>query len=235
MCLLGGSRLCCRFDRHRRCKHAVGWLPNCGRRAHTACMSACPPSLQPQPRPDSLLPLTLPHALAHPHTRSPCTTTTTNNPSPPAPARYAFFTFDCVYVKFMCETVKMTNWGRVYYTNALSLVPFMIVLPALNEHNKVGRARMVRLWVCVCVWGGGGWSWVRLHACMHACILVGIFGGRGMGVVHPLRTHHTRAPLTLLCPLAPLRPTQPPCAHALPPPPDAPRRACTPPPPPLPL
>ncbi len=49
--------------------------------------------------------------------------------------RYAFFVFDCVYVKHMCDTVKMTNWGRVYYTNFLAAVPMLFVLPALNEHK----------------------------------------------------------------------------------------------------
>lgn len=47
---------------------------------------------------------------------------------------YAFFTFDTVYVKHMCETVKMTNWGRVYYTNVLALIPLAVALPALREH-----------------------------------------------------------------------------------------------------
>ena len=40
-----------------------------------------------------------------------------------------------VYVKHMCESVRMTNWGRVYYTNALALVPLMIALPSLNEQS----------------------------------------------------------------------------------------------------
>ncbi len=51
--------------------------------------------------------------------------------------RYAFFTFDTVYVKHMCDTVKMTNWGRVYYTNALALIPLAVMLPSLGEHSKL--------------------------------------------------------------------------------------------------
>lgn len=48
---------------------------------------------------------------------------------------YVCFVFDTVYAKHMCESVPMTNWGRVYYTNALALVPLMVVLPALNEQK----------------------------------------------------------------------------------------------------
>lgn len=35
----------------------------------------------------------------------------------------------------MCESVPMTNWGRVYYTNALALLPLMVVLPSISEHH----------------------------------------------------------------------------------------------------
>ena len=38
---------------------------------------------------------------------------------PPAVRRYCCFVFEMVYVKHMCESVKMSNWGRVYYTNDL--------------------------------------------------------------------------------------------------------------------
>ncbi|KXZ48130.1 hypothetical protein GPECTOR_30g226 [Gonium pectorale] len=50
---------------------------------------------------------------------------------------YAFFTFDTVYVKHMCDTVKMTNWSRVYYTNAIALVPLLFALPLTGEHHKL--------------------------------------------------------------------------------------------------
>ncbi|GLC40057.1 hypothetical protein PLESTF_000932700 [Pleodorina starrii] len=46
---------------------------------------------------------------------------------------YAFFTFDTVYVKHMCNTVKMTNWGRVYYANLMAFVPMLLALPFLDE------------------------------------------------------------------------------------------------------
>ncbi|EFJ44859.1 hypothetical protein VOLCADRAFT_64353, partial [Volvox carteri f. nagariensis] len=46
---------------------------------------------------------------------------------------YAFFTFDTVYVKHMCDTVRMTNWGRVYYANLMASVPLLVVLPLTGE------------------------------------------------------------------------------------------------------
>ncbi|GIL98962.1 hypothetical protein Vretimale_4191 [Volvox reticuliferus] len=50
---------------------------------------------------------------------------------------YAFFTFDTVYVKHICDTVKMTNWSRVYYANLMASVPLLVVLPVLGEHARV--------------------------------------------------------------------------------------------------
>ncbi|GLI71370.1 hypothetical protein VaNZ11_016560 [Volvox africanus] len=47
---------------------------------------------------------------------------------------YVFFTFDTVYVKHICDTVEMTNWGRVYYANLMAFVPLVLALPFLNEH-----------------------------------------------------------------------------------------------------
>lgn len=52
-------------------------------------------------------------------------------------AWYFFFVFDTVYVKHTIETVKMTSWGRVFYTNFLSLFPLAIVLPTLGEHQHL--------------------------------------------------------------------------------------------------
>jgi GDP-mannose transporter len=44
------------------------------------------------------------------------------------------FTFDGVYVKHLCNTVKMSDWGRVYYTNLLSLVPLLVLYVVLGEY-----------------------------------------------------------------------------------------------------
>ncbi|GIL83513.1 hypothetical protein Vretifemale_12011 [Volvox reticuliferus] len=46
---------------------------------------------------------------------------------------YVFFTFDTVYVKHVCDTVEMTNWGRVYYANLMAFVPLLLALPFMNE------------------------------------------------------------------------------------------------------
>jgi GDP-mannose transporter len=46
---------------------------------------------------------------------------------------YVVFTFDQVYIKYACDTVKMNNWGRVYYTNLLSCVPVTILLVLFRE------------------------------------------------------------------------------------------------------
>ncbi|KAJ9517391.1 hypothetical protein QJQ45_016767 [Haematococcus lacustris] len=52
-------------------------------------------------------------------------------------AWYVAFVFEAVYVKHMCESLKMSNWGRVYYTNLLS-VPFMLaLLPSLGEQTQL--------------------------------------------------------------------------------------------------
>ena len=72
----------------------------------------------------------------------------------------------------------MTNWSRVYYTNAIALVPLALSLPILGEHKKLERvqwtpdvvggrmdAPCVCVCVCVCV------SERESHACVgHACV-----------------------------------------------------------------
>lgn len=50
-------------------------------------------------------------------------------------AWYCFFVFDTVYAKHMCDNVKMTNWGRVWYTNFIALFPLALLLPSLNEQK----------------------------------------------------------------------------------------------------
>lgn len=46
---------------------------------------------------------------------------------------YICFTIDIVYMKHVCDTTKMTDWGRVYYTNFLALVPLLLAFPLMNE------------------------------------------------------------------------------------------------------
>ncbi|KAF6261593.1 hypothetical protein COO60DRAFT_1459090 [Scenedesmus sp. NREL 46B-D3] len=44
---------------------------------------------------------------------------------------YVFFLFEACYVKHTCDTVHMSNWGRVYYTNLLSGLALLMVFPCL--------------------------------------------------------------------------------------------------------
>ncbi|KAG2482767.1 hypothetical protein HYH03_018307 [Edaphochlamys debaryana] len=50
---------------------------------------------------------------------------------------YAFFTFDAVYAKHMCDTVHMTNWARVYYTNGIALLPLLVAIPLCGEYQAL--------------------------------------------------------------------------------------------------
>lgn len=52
---------------------------------------------------------------------------------------FAVFAFDQVYIKYVCDTVPMTSWGRVYYTNLLSLAPVTLLGLAFNEHNTIAE------------------------------------------------------------------------------------------------
>jgi len=48
-------------------------------------------------------------------------------------AWYVCFTFDTVYIKHVLDTVKMTDWGRVYYTNSLALGLLLLAFPFVGE------------------------------------------------------------------------------------------------------
>uniref|UniRef100_A0A383WMS1 Sugar phosphate transporter domain-containing protein n=1 Tax=Tetradesmus obliquus TaxID=3088 RepID=A0A383WMS1_TETOB len=50
---------------------------------------------------------------------------------------YCFFLFEACYVKHVCDTVKMTNWGRVYYTNFLSALALLLVFPFCSSEHEV--------------------------------------------------------------------------------------------------
>ena len=53
-------------------------------------------------------------------------------------AWFAIFCFDQIYIKHVCDTVVMSNWGRVYYTNALAIPPAMFMAFLYGEHNELG-------------------------------------------------------------------------------------------------
>eukprot|EP00775_Hariotina_reticulata_P003704 gene3704-3967_t len=52
---------------------------------------------------------------------------------------YAFFTFEACYVKHTCDTVPMSNWGRVYYTNLLSGIALLLVFPLCKSEHQMLR------------------------------------------------------------------------------------------------
>jgi hypothetical protein len=39
----------------------------------------------------------------------------------------------------MCESVKMTNWGRVFYTNLMSAPFLLIILFSASEQQKLAN------------------------------------------------------------------------------------------------
>lgn len=50
---------------------------------------------------------------------------------------FAVFCFDQVYIKHKVDSVKMTTWGRVFYTNVLALGPLLVVLMATGEVSEL--------------------------------------------------------------------------------------------------
>uniref|UniRef100_A0A061R0U2 Drug metabolite transporter superfamily n=1 Tax=Tetraselmis sp. GSL018 TaxID=582737 RepID=A0A061R0U2_9CHLO len=74
-------------------------------------------------------------------------------------AWFAVFTFDQVYIKFVCDTVDMTNWGRVYYTNLLSCLPVAVMVFAFGEQDVI-LARD----------GAHSWSFHAVAALLVSCL-----------------------------------------------------------------
>jgi len=51
---------------------------------------------------------------------------------------YAVFTVDQIYIKHVCDFVKMrSNWGRVYYTNLLASLPLVFMVYGSNEFETL--------------------------------------------------------------------------------------------------
>lgn len=48
---------------------------------------------------------------------------------------FVVFAFDQVYIKYVCDTVSMSSWGRVYYTNLLSVIPVTLLGLGFGEHR----------------------------------------------------------------------------------------------------
>ena len=50
-------------------------------------------------------------------------------------AWFVVFAFDQVYIKFAVDNVKLTPWGRSYYTNLLAVVPVFLLGMVTREHE----------------------------------------------------------------------------------------------------
>ena len=50
---------------------------------------------------------------------------------------YVVFSFDQVYIKHACDSISMTTWGRVYYTNLMAAVPLLFAMFANGEHEML--------------------------------------------------------------------------------------------------
>lgn len=66
-------------------------------------------------------------------------------------AWFTVFTFDQVYIKYVCDTVHMTSWGRVYYTNLLSCVPVFVMMFAFQETDVVTGKDGVHEWTSTAI------------------------------------------------------------------------------------
>ena len=60
------------------------------------------------------------------------------------------------YGKWMTEKIEMTQWERVFYTNAFALPPTAILFFAMGENNKVSGLEM----------GDGAWFWLAASCAM---------------------------------------------------------------------
>ena len=60
------------------------------------------------------------------------------------------------YGKWMTEKIEMTQWERVFYTNAFALPPTAVLFFAMGENNKVSGLEM----------GHGAWFWLAASCAM---------------------------------------------------------------------
>ncbi|KAK3274820.1 hypothetical protein CYMTET_17018 [Cymbomonas tetramitiformis] len=108
-------------------------------------------------------------------------------------AWFCVFAFDQVYIKYVCDTVPMTSWGRVYYTNILSLIPVTLLGLGFNEHTMIaeftwtGPSIYALVLSCLC---GIGMSysafWLRSLVSATSFTVVGIMCKIGTVIVNCL-------------------------------------------------
>ena len=78
-------------------------------------------------------------------------------------AWYVTFCVDMVFIKYVTDSVKMTNWARAFYQNLLALVPLAIGMAVCNEHALVasrGGRRDGRVNGLDCSPGFGCWVYL---------------------------------------------------------------------------
>mmetsp|Transcript_7549 Transcript_7549/g.13154 ORF Transcript_7549/g.13154 Transcript_7549/m.13154 type:complete len:308 (-) Transcript_7549:170-1093(-) len=69
---------------------------------------------------------------------------------------YAVFCFDQLYIKHITNTVKMTTWGRVYYTNILPVIPIFFFMLFNGEYRELQMFHFTfasKVWLfvsCIC-------------------------------------------------------------------------------------
>lgn len=67
---------------------------------------------------------------------------------------YVIFVFNQVYIKFVVDSVDMTNWGRVYYSNFLAAIPLIPMgLFSGEAENIVWTAESTAALLFSCVLG----------------------------------------------------------------------------------
>jgi len=69
-------------------------------------------------------------------------------------AWYMVFSFDQIYIKHMCDSVPMTTWGRVLYTNATASIPLFLIFVVTGDYSRVfGTDTVAFAWSThACVW-----------------------------------------------------------------------------------
>lgn len=53
---------------------------------------------------------------------------------------YFFFVTDAAWIKYTCDTIPMTSWGRVYYTNTLCALALALAFPFCTSEHAALRA-----------------------------------------------------------------------------------------------
>lgn len=60
---------------------------------------------------------------------------------------YSLFCFDQLFIKHVVDTVEMSTWTRVYYTNALPVIPLFFVFLASGEYEQLVAKPFITPWL----------------------------------------------------------------------------------------